>query len=199
MIDLLFGIVRTFLKCIFRIKIYGADNIPADGGCMICSNHISNWDPVVLICCLPRRTAFLCKEEVRSVPFVGWLLEKIGIIFIKRGSGDIAAVRTCIKAIDEGKAVGIFPTGTRERVCADAKPKSGATLIAAKAGTKVVPVGVQATYKLFSRITINISEPIDFAEFKGVKLNQELLENKTNEIYDKIIKNRACEIEKNVV
>ena len=192
MINFLLFAVKCFLKCIFRIQINGADNIPAEGGCMVCANHISNWDPVVLICCLPRRISFVAKEEIKSVPFVGWLLEKVDVIFIKRGSGDLGAIRTCIKGIDEGKAIGIFPTGTREKICADAKPKSGATLIAAKAGTKVVPVGVEATYKLFSKITINIGELMDFAEYKGTKLSQDMLESKTNEIYDKIIENRYC-------
>ena len=192
MINFLLFVIKCFLKCIFRIRITGVENIPADGGCMICANHISAWDPVVLICCMPRRIAFVSKEEMKSVPVIGWLLTKVGVVFIKRGSGDIGAIRACLKGIEEGKAIGIFPTGTRERILPDAKPKSGATLIAAKSGTKVVPVGINATYKLFSKITINISEPMDFAEYKGVKLNQEMLESKTNEIYDKIIENRYC-------
>ena len=192
MIKLLLFVVKCFLKCIFRIKINGAENVPVDGGCMICANHISCWDPVVLICCMPRRISFVAKEEIKSVPFVGWLLERVDVIFIKRGSGDLGAIRACLKGIDDGKAIGIFPTGTRERICADAKPKSGATLIAAKSGTKVIPVGVEATYKLFSKITINISEPMDFVAYKGTKLNQDMLESKTNEIYNKIIENRYC-------
>ena len=192
MIRILLFVIKCFLKCIFRIKITGTENIPVKGGCMICANHISCWDPVVLMCCMPRRISFVAKEEIKSIFFIGWLLEKVGVVFIKRGSGDIGAIRACIKGLDEGKAIGIFPTGTREKIYADAKPKSGATLIAAKTGTKVIPVGIDATYKLFSKISITIGEPFDFAEYKGVKLNQEMLENKTNEIYSKIIEKRYC-------
>ena len=134
MINFLLFLIKCFLVCIFRIRIKGVENIPADGGCMICANHISAWDPVVLICCMPRRIAFVSKEEMKSVPVIGWLLTKVGVVFIKRGSGDIGAIRACLKGIDEGKAIGIFPTGTREKILADAKPKSGATLIAAKIG-----------------------------------------------------------------
>ena len=109
MIKFLLFVIKCFLKCIFRIKINGADNIPTDGGCMICANHISAWDPVVLICCMPRRIAFVSKEEMKSVPFIGWLLTKVDVVFIKRGSGDIGAIRACLKGIEEGKAIGIFP------------------------------------------------------------------------------------------
>ena len=192
MINFLLFAVKCFLKCIFRITVNGAEKIPAEGGCMICINHISNWDPVVLITCLPRRISFVGKEEIKSVPVIGWLLTKVGIIYIKRGSGDLGAIRACLKGIADGKAIGIFPTGTREKICPDAKPKSGATLIAAKAGTTVIPVGIQSTFRLFSKVTVNVGDAIDFSDYKGVKLSQELLDEKTNEIYTKIIENRAC-------
>lgn len=192
MIKFLLFLIKCFLKCVFRIRINGADNIPSEGGCMICANHISAWDPVVLICCMPRRISFVSKEEMKSVPVIGWLLSKMDVVFIKRGSGDLGAIKACLKGLDDGKAIGIFPTGTRERILPDAKPKSGATLIAAKSGTKVVPVGIDATYKMFSKINITVSEPMDFSEYKGVKLTQDVLESKTNEIYDKIIENRYC-------
>ena len=190
MINFLIKVLKVFTKCIFRIEVNGEENIPKDGSCMICINHISMWDPVILICHMPRRIAFIAKKETEKVPVVGWLLKRIGCIFINRDGVDLSAMRQSLKTLSSGNVLGIFPTGTREKKHPDAKPKSGCALLAVKSGTKVVPVGINATYKLFSKIVVNIGESIDFSPYKGEKCSQEFLEEKTLEIYNKILENR---------
>lgn len=184
--------VRWYMRTIFKIKINGAENFPKEGGCMVWSNHISMWDPVLLSCFMPRKIGFIAKAELKKVPFVGGVLKSVNTIFIKRNSGDLAAIKESIKSLSEGRVVGIFPTGTREKKNPDAKPKSGAALIATKAATTVVPVGIKATYKMFSTVEVNIGKPVDFSEYKGVKTNSEQLENLTEEIYNKIIEIKSC-------
>ena len=190
MINFLIKVIRAFTKCVFRIKINGADNIPTDGSCMICINHISMWDPIILICHLPRRIAFIAKKETEKIPVIGWILKKIDCIFINRDGVDLSAMRQSLKALSSDKVVGIFPTGTREKKNPGAKPKSGCALLAAKSGTRVIPIGINATYRLFSKIVVTVGEPIDFSEYKGQKCSQEFLEQKTSEIYDKILENK---------
>ncbi|MBQ8526290.1 MAG: 1-acyl-sn-glycerol-3-phosphate acyltransferase [Clostridia bacterium] len=187
-----YNLVKGFMKLIFRIEVRGKENFPLDGGCMVCANHLSMWDPVLLMCFMPRMISFVAKEELKRVPYIGGVLKSVDTIFIKRNSSDLSAIKASMKAIEEGKVVGIFPTGTREKTNPDAKPKSGAALIASKTGAKVIPVGINATYKLFSRIVVTIGEPVDYAEYKGRKMNSEQLENMVCEIYDKIIENKSC-------
>ena len=191
MINFLIKVVKVFTKCIFRIRVNGVENIPVDGSCMLCANHISMWDPVILICHLPRRIAFVAKHETQKVPVIGYILKKIGCIFINRGTVDLAAMRSSLKTLAAGNVLGIFPTGTGEKKHPDAQPKSGCTLLAAKSGTKVVPIGINATYRPFSKIIVNVGEPIDFSRYKGEKCSQTFLEEKTFEIYNKILENKV--------
>ena len=182
-------LVRGFMKLIFRIEINGEENLPESGGCMICSNHISNWDPVLLQCFLPRKVSFMCKEEVAHIPLINSLLKSQNTVFVKRGKSDIGAMRACIKAIDDGRALGIFPTGTREKKHPGAEPKQGAALIVAKTGACVVPIAINADYKLFSKVKVNIGNPIDYSSLKGQKVPTEMLAEITKEIYGKIKNN----------
>lgn len=190
MINFLIKVLKLFTKCIFRTKLNGIENIPQDGSCMICINHISIWDPIILICYMPRRISFIAKKETEKLPVIGWILKKIDCIFINRDGVDLKAMRQSLKVLSSDKVLGIFPTGTREKKNPGAKPKSGCALLAAKSGTTVIPIGINATYKLFSKIVVNIGEPIDFSEYKGQKCSQEFLEQKTSEIYDKILENK---------
>ena len=190
MINFLIKVLKLVTKCIFRIEINGADNIPKDGSCMVCANHISIWDPIILICYLPRWINFIAKKETENIPVIGWVLKKIGCIFINRDGVDLSAMRQSLKVLSADNVLGIFPTGTREKKHPDAKPKSGCSLLAAKSGTTVVPIGINATYKPFSKIVVNVGKPVDFSEYKGVKCSQEFLEEKTLEIYDKILENK---------
>lgn len=190
--NIAYKLVRLFAKSIFKIKISGAENFPEEGGCMVCSNHISMWDPVLLSCFMPRKISFIAKSELKKVPFVGSVLKSCNTIFIKRNSSDLAAIKESLRCISDGRVLGIFPTGTREKKNADAKPKSGVALIATKSGAKVVPVGIKATYRIFSTVEINIGKPIDFAEYKGTKTNSEQLENLSGEIYGKIVEIKSC-------
>ncbi len=191
MINILIKIVKCFTRCIFRVQINGAQNIPDSGDCMICANHISMWDPVILYCFMPRRIHFVAKQETKKVPVVGWILTKINCIFINRESVDLGAMRQSLKTLSSGNVLGIFPTGTREKKNPNAEPKSGCALLAAKAGTRVVPIGINATYKPFSKVIVNIGEAMDFSQFKGEKCSQPLLQEKTFEIYNKILENKA--------
>lgn len=185
-------LVKGFMKTIFRIEIRGAENLPKEGGCMVCANHLSMWDPVLLTCFMPRKISFMAKAELKKVPFISGVLKGCDTIFVKRNSGDLGAIKTTMKAIEDGRVVGIFPTGTREKNHPDAKPKSGAALIAAKTGAIVVPVAIKATYKMFSKVVVTIGEPLDYSGCKGQKMSSEQLDSMIGEVYDKILEIKSC-------
>ena len=190
--NIMHKLVRAFMRIIFKIEIRGSENLPKEGGCMLCCNHLSMWDPVLISCFMSRKISFIAKEELKKVPFVGGVLKGADTIFIKRNTSDLAAIKASMKAIGDGRVLGIFPTGTREKKDPAAKPKSGAALIAAKTGAIVVPVAINATYKIFSKVEVTIGEPIDYSECKGKKMNSEQLDKMAYEIYDKIVEIKSC-------
>ena len=183
---ILVPIVRFFVKLVFRVRIVGEENIPKDGGCIICANHSSNWDPVFLVVLLTRRIYLMAKAELFKVPLLGALLKSIGMIPVKRSGADISAIRTSISNLNDGKALGIFPSGKRVKKGEDASAKSGVVFIAVKAAVPAVPVYIDTTYRLFSKVTIHIGKPEDFSVYNKAKLSSEQLSELSEGLFKNI-------------
>lgn len=187
---MLFKILKTavaiFTRLIFRVRISGKENIPENGGCIICANHVSNWDPVFLVALLKRRIYFMGKEELFHIFGLGAILKAIGIIPVKRNSSDISAVKTSLKVLGDGKALGIFPSGTRVKKGQEVQVKSGVAFIAVKAAVPVVPIYIDSTYKLFGRVNIQIGTAEDFAVYGKAKLSSEELGKISNGLFKHI-------------
>lgn len=187
---MLFKILKTvvalFVRLFFRVRVVGEENIPTEGGCIICANHVSNWDPVFLIALLKRRIYFMGKDELFHIIGLGAILKAIGIIPVKRNSSDIAAVRTALRNLSEGKALGIFPNGRRVKKGEVADVKSGVAFIAVKAAAPVVPIFIESSYRIFGKVIIHIGEAEDFDVYGKAKLTSEQLGEISYGLYEKI-------------
>ena len=104
------GVVRI----LHPISVEGVENVPADGGVLLCPNHSSNWDPILVVLALPVnfRIHMMGKEELFQNPVVNWVLRKLGGFPVSRGNADIKAVKTAIQAIKSGDNLMMFPEGT---------------------------------------------------------------------------------------
>lgn len=185
-------LIISFLKWItgvlFKITINNADKIPAEGACIVCLNHISLFDPVIAYCYLPRKINFIGKQELMKIPVLGAILKSMGVIPVKRGTGDIGTFKASLKTLKDGEVLGIFPTGTREKKNPDAKVKPGVALIVSKSSAPVIPIHIDATYRIFSKVTMTVGDPVDLADFEGRKLSQEELSVAADKIYNSIMK-----------
>lgn len=186
MYKLIKGLIHAFCLITHRVKKVGEENIPKDGAYIICANHTSNWDPVILITCTKRKICFLAKEELFRNRFFIWLAKIFEIFPVKRGKQDIESMKNSIRVLKEGKLLGLFPEGTRNGLSKNGKAKNGAAYMALRTGTKVIPVGIQGEYKLFSKITLNYGKPLDFTEY-GKTTDKEILEKVSTEIMENII------------
>lgn len=154
------ALVRIYYKLIYKIEIAGIEYLPETGGYILCCNHKSNNDPPIVASFMPRRLNFLAKDELFHVPVLGGIIKILGAIPIKRGSGDIAAIKHCLSILKQGKPLLMFPQGTR---CSSIKQedfKPGALPIARKVRVPVIPIGINGEYKFRSKININIGKPI---------------------------------------
>lgn len=174
------ALVNTFLKIAFRIKVEGAENIPSEGALVVCSNHQSLCDPPMLAMCMPFELNFMAKEELFKNRLFGGLISALGAFPVKRGTGDIGALKIAIKVLGEGRRLVIFPEGARSPEGYMRKGKAGAALIAVKARANILPVGVCGKYKLFSRIVVRIGKPIVLEEYFGTKVGAETLQDITD-------------------
>lgn len=180
------AIVAGVLKIFFRVRVVGEENLPMNGGCVVCANHVSNWDGVFLIGVLKRQICFMGKDELFHVIGLGAILRSIGVIPVKRNSSDIGAVRTAIKTLNDGKALGIFPSGTRVKAGEKVEVKSGVAFIAIKAGVPVIPIYIDSKYRLFGKATIYVGKGVDMSVYGKAKLSSEELSKISAGLFESI-------------
>lgn len=177
------ALVRCFYKFMFKIEVEGVENIPKDKNFLVVPNHLSYYDPPLIVVFLPIDMAYMAKESLFRVPILGRIIKAFGAFPVKTGGNDISAVKTAIKILKDGKSLTIFPEGTRVKTPGVlGEGKQGAAMIAAKAGVGFLPVGINTTYKFRSKVKLNVGEYIDFSEYHDKRLNSETLQKITNEL-----------------
>lgn len=169
-----------------RITILGYENIPESGGIIICSNHIHWLDPVLIGVYIKRRVNYMAKAELFKNKFTALLLKGIRAFPVRRGTGDISAIKTSLKLIKNGQVLGIFPEGTRSKDGSPMHAEPGVALISIKADAPVIPIRISGSYKAFNRITITIGKPIVFTEYGNKKLSMEQISSLSQNIMNTI-------------
>ena len=139
---------KLFLLAWHRLRIRGAENIPERGGVLLASNHASFLDPSVIGAGYRVRPVhFMARDTLWNSKFGTWWMTKVGCIPVSRGTGDIRALKLTIKALKDGKAVSMFPEGTRTEDGELQEAKGGIGFIIEKSGCVVVPAYIDGTYK----------------------------------------------------
>lgn len=169
------GIVSALFHVCFSIQIMGKENIPSEkGGYIIASNHVSNNDPPMVGVVFKGKYTFMAKEELFKINRVfTWLITKLGAFPVKRGSKDMSVLNKAIESLKHGRIFVIFPEGTRSKTGELGKPKSGVSLIAAKAKAPVVPVFIKYGKKrpLRRKVLVSIGEIISAEHFADIDIN----------------------------
>lgn len=122
------------------------------------------------------------KKELFANKFFAYTLKKFNVFPVDRSKNDLQAYKTAMKILKEEKVLGIFVQGTRNKNLDGAK--DGAAMFAMKTNSPIIPIGINASYKFFSRVQINIGKPIYFD--KPTKINQETLSPATLQITNQI-------------
>ena len=189
---LLAGLVRL----IFCISCKTKKKEPplSDGGLLICANHISVLDPVLICAVLKKhQPRLMAKKELFKVPFLGWLVKQLGAYPIDRQGANADVIIKTIKMLEDGYCVGMFPQGTRRAgVDPETTPiKSGAGLIASRARASVLPIHIKTKeyrIKAFRRIKLIIGDPIPYEEYTKDGALEGDSKAITQYIFDRIIK-----------
>jgi len=153
--------VRTFLALLWQIETIGLENVPASGGGVICSNHSSNWDPIVLTTRVSRQLHFMAKAELFENPLLRWFLLRIGMVRVQRGRSDRNAIRDVLAYLAAGDLCGIFPEGRRYQDGELHAFLQGAAYFAIKSGVPLIPTAISGDYRKFrSRIRVRFGEAL---------------------------------------
>src|ERR1051326_6508888 len=149
--SLIWNLGRVFCRIVmaryFDLKVYGANHIPATGGVLVVSNHQSYLDPIVIAVKLLRPMSYLARATLFRNRFFSWLIRNLNAFPVRRGEGDVGAVREVIRRLQEGHMLTMFPEGTRT-LTGEMKPlEPGIGLIIKKADVAVIPAVVQGSFE----------------------------------------------------
>lgn len=186
------GAMNIYCHLVYKIDIKGLENIPKEEPVILCSNHVHLLDSISIVIHLKRMIHPMAKEELFNTKFKNWIMREVGCYPVKRGKGDTTAIDDSIKYLNEDKhMLLIFPEGTRNGMEKGLKLKKGAALIALNANVPVIPIGIQGTYKPFSKVRIRIGKPITLEGYTtGAELNPRDIVTLTNVIGEKIVELR---------
>lgn len=155
-----------------RLEIEGLDRVDWSRPCFFAANHQSIVDVLALYRALPVPLLFILKEELRRVPFLGWYVSAMGMIFLPRDRRrqSLENLQQCRQRIAEGFSLLMFPEGTRSRDGKLRRFKPGIFLPVIEAGAPVVPVVLEGPDRILppggfrvrpGTIRLVIGEPVD--------------------------------------
>ena len=184
------------VKGLYRLRAQGLEHLPA-GGFVLAANHTSNFDPWALgVPLLPRRQLrFMAKSELFRTPLAP-LLRAGGAFKVRRGEGDIEAMRTAVELAQAGEIVVMFPEGTRRkkglRKKHVARAHTGAARIALTAGVPLVPAAISGTERLLrlGPLRVEYGPPLDLSDLEGLE-TKHAAEMATDRLMTKIEELRA--------
>lgn len=164
---------RIMTTCLFDLKVYGVEHVPAEGGALIVSNHQSYLDPVLLGVRLRRPISYLAKSELFENPLFGGLITWLNAFPVRQGAGDVGAVKETISRLQSGRLLNIFPEGSRSEDGELRPLEKGFALVVRRARVPVIPAIIDGSYdawpkgsKLFHASSIHLmyGPPMELAD-----------------------------------
>lgn len=140
--------VRVLAYFLIGLRVRGRGNLPAHGPIILVSNHLHNFDMIVIGAALTRPVFYMGKRELFANRFAGPFFRSMGAFPVNREAIDRAALRHAGLLLDEGLVVGILPEGTRSTTRQLTTGNPGVALIAYQRGVPILPVAITGTQHL---------------------------------------------------
>jgi 1-acyl-sn-glycerol-3-phosphate acyltransferase len=158
--------IGLWVRVVARLRVYGAERVPREGGVVLAFNHFHWVDPPAFGTASPRPIYFMAKIEAHRIPGLGQLIRAFGTFSVRRGESDREAVRLMRQIVRDGHALGLFVEGTRQRAGVPGNAQPGAAMVAIQEGVPVVCAAIHGTetWKLgnFRKCSIAWGEPMTF-------------------------------------
>ena len=132
-------------KILFRIKVFGAHNLPRKGSFILASNHKSYLDPVLLGVSCRRQLNYMARHDLFNNPFFSWYLSKIRVFPVKRDKPDFFALREAMRRVRNGGGLVIFPEGRRVEKFGIENPQPGVGFLVNKLKVPVIPAFIRGS------------------------------------------------------
>ncbi|OQO94050.1 1-acyl-sn-glycerol-3-phosphate acyltransferase [Saccharomonospora piscinae] len=191
-------LLGPLLRLLWPTRVTGTENLPAEGGAILASNHLAVADSFFMPLYVSRRVTFPAKQEYfteRGVKgkFKKWFFTGVGQFPIDRSGGTAAqaAIDTAVRLLREDHLLGIYPEGTRSPDARLYKGKTGVARIALEARVPVVPVAMVGTDRVNPigskmwwprKLEIRFGAPLDFSRYEGLAGDRFVERSITDEI-----------------
>ena len=178
-----------------RLRVYGKERVPLEGGIVVASNHFSWLDPAVLGFASPRVLYYMAKIEAHRLPGLGTFIRAFGCFPVRRGESDRDAVRLMRTIVAEGHALGLFAEGSRQRSGVPGHVQPGAAMVALQEGAPILPVAIHGTQTWrpggFQPVSIAWGEPMILDGLpkggKGYKEASVLVQDEIRRLWDWLV------------
>jgi 1-acyl-sn-glycerol-3-phosphate acyltransferase len=146
------GMSRLVYQMFFRGDVAGIENLPRKGGYIVAVNHASLLDPPIVGLFLQNQVSFFARNTLWKPGVAAWWLDAVGTIPVDRDGGtSLDAIKRVLRSLSHGRAIIVFPEGTRSQDGALQAPRPGVGFIACKAQVPVVPARIFGSFEAFGR------------------------------------------------
>ena len=155
-------------KLVYRLEVYGKENIPKDNKYIVAANHLSTLDPPLVCSVMKRGVAYMAKKELFDNPFMRWWLNWLGAFAVDREKLGVSTIRTVMGIKDTNWVLGIFPQGgIRKDTNKIENIHKGFVMFAKKFKADIIPVAICGydgyAKKLFEKhLTMKVGKPISY-------------------------------------
>jgi 1-acyl-sn-glycerol-3-phosphate acyltransferase len=144
-------LIRVGGAALWRLRVYGAEHIPREGGALLAANHQSYLDPPLVASGLPREMHFMARRSLFRNPLFRAAIVRCNAFPIERDTADVKGVREAIARLEAGNLLLVFPEGTRTRDGTIGRMKPGIGVLAERAAVPIVPVLIEGAYEVWPK------------------------------------------------
>ncbi|ARF54457.1 lysophospholipid acyltransferase family protein [Streptomyces gilvosporeus] len=197
------AILGFLMRVLYHPKVEGMERIPETGPVILAGNHVTFIDSLFLSLVVKRPVYFIGKDEYVTGKglkgrLMAWFFTSAGMIPVDRdgGHGGVAALMTGRRVLEEGKAFGIYPEGTRSPDGRLYRGRTGIARLALMTGAPVVPFAMIGTDKVqpggkgrprLAPVTIRFGEALDFSRYDGMDRDRYVLRAVTDEVMSDVM------------
>lgn len=150
------SVISFIVRATFRVRIEGLNKIPKQGAVLLCPNHQSYVDPLVIFAMIPgwmlNRLMFVAFGEIFSRPPLSWLKHPTRIIPTGSAGTLGESLKLSYEGLIRGMAVCIFPEGGRTTTGKIMPPRPGAGILCVATGAPIVPILIEGAINTLSHL-----------------------------------------------
>ena len=144
-------IITILFKMLYRVEVSGYENIPKNGKLILCSNHLSYVDPLIIVGFFSRHVYFMAKKEVFNSRVLGEIVSFLNAFSVSRDSLDRKAIKNSIEILNSGEVLCMFPEGTRSTEGVIRDGHKGVGLISILSSSPILPMALSGTNKIIQK------------------------------------------------